>query len=54
MTKRVLSFDSTRFFFLEPVFIPGMPNGRGFFPPDKERFRSYIDVWQGKATQYGG
>ena len=32
----------------------GMPDGRGFFPPDKEIFRSHTGVWQGKATQYGG
>jgi len=31
-----------------------MLEGRGFFPPDKEIFRSHTDVWQGKATQYGG
>jgi hypothetical protein len=30
-----------------------MPDGRGFFPSDKEIFRS-PDVWQGKSTQYGG
>jgi hypothetical protein len=32
----------------------GMPDGRGFFPSDKEIFRSHTDVWQGKPTQYGG
>ena len=30
-----------------------MPDGRGFFPSDKEIFRSHTDVWQGKPTQYG-
>ena len=30
-----------------------MLEGRGFFPPDKEIFRSHTDVWQGKATPYG-
>ena len=32
----------------------GMPDGRGFFSSDKEIFRSHTDVWQGKATPYGG
>ena len=31
-----------------------MPDGRGFFPPDKEIFRGNPDGLQGKATQYGG
>ena len=31
-----------------------MPDGRGFFSSDKEIFRSHTDVWQGKATPYGG
>ena len=31
-----------------------MPDGRGFFPSNKEIFRSHTDVWQGKPTQYGG
>ena len=30
-----------------------MLDGRGFFQPDKEVFRSNPDGLQGKATQYG-
>jgi hypothetical protein len=31
-----------------------MLDGRGFFPPDKEIFRSNPDGLQGKSTQYDG
>ena len=30
-----------------------MPDGRGFFSPNKEIFRSNPDGLQGKTTQYG-
>ena len=32
----------------------GTPDGRRFFPSDKEMIRSHTDVWQGKATRYDG